>query len=157
MTSECIEVWYCSNSALVLVIIGINWILEGQRKYRKEAFLTLVWLLDTLICTKKLFSNSEPLSYMEARVRHINVCSNFCPRSRGKYGFWDFSEKKVFCYAINWRHIFLLFSVIEKLHLAVRRNCAKCGADPKKLPDFPIFIDRFQEMFFSNCLFPFIN
>ena len=94
MTSECIEVWYCSNSALVLVIIGINWILEGQRKYRKEAFLTLVWPLDTLICTKKLFSNSEPLSYMEARVRHINVCSKFCPRSRGKYGFLGFFWKK---------------------------------------------------------------
>lgn len=157
MTSECIEVWYCSNSALVLVTIVIKWSLEGQKKYRKEAFLNLVWLLDTLVCTKKLFSNSEPLSYMETRVRHINVCSNFCPRSRGKYGFLGFFWKSFLLRHQLTSHFFLLFSMIEKFHLAVRRNCAKCGADPKKTSRFPNIHWQVQEMFFSNCLFPFRN
>ena len=56
----------------------------------------------------------------------------------GSMDFWDFSEKKSFLLRHQLTsHFFLLFSMIEKFHLAVRRNCAKCGADPKKTSRFP--------------------
>ena len=56
----------------------------------------------------------------------------------GSMDFWDFSEKKKFFVTPSIDvTFFLLFSMFEKFHLAVRRNCAKCGADPKKTSRFP--------------------
>ena len=129
---------------------------RGSKKYEKRAFLSLLWLLHPLVCTRMSFKNFEHPSYM-SHVSDIPL-PNLLMIQLTRLN-WLLVEKG-FCDVIKWHHIFCIsLSRTEKFPVVARCSCARFGLDPKRGSRLPKEYSQqvSKKCPFSNSFFPFRN